>query len=119
MEAPVPNPGLRPGYPVVVRLAIRAREGARDELLAFLREALPFYEAPGGIRMRLLQRVDDPDTFIEEFEYRGPPEYEADDLRVESDAEMKRYLDRWRSLLAGRADVTVYQDLTGEIRGER
>lgn len=113
------TPGMQPGYPVVLRLAIRAREGAREALLEFLREATPFYEAPGGIRMRLLQRVDDPDSFIEEVEYRGAAEFDADNLRVESDEEMKRYLDRWRSLLEGKAEVTVYQDVTTKIRGGR
>ena len=110
-------PGIQPGYPVVLRLAIRARPGARRELLDFLREATPFYEAPGGIRMRLLQRVDDPDSFIEEVEYRSTAEYEADNIRVESDDEMKRYLERWRALLEDKAEVTIYQDLTSEIRG--
>ena len=109
-------PNMKAEYPVVLHLMIRARLGEREQLLAFLREATPFYEAPRGIRMRLLQRVDDPDCFIEEVEYRSPTEYEADNVRVESDAEMKRYLDRWRELLAGKADVVVYRDLTSTIR---
>ncbi len=67
--------------------------------------------------MRLLQRVDDPDSFIEEVQYRSTTEYEGDNIRVESDDEMKRYLERWRALLEDKAEVTIYQDLTSEIRG--
>ena len=46
----------------------------------------------------------------------GKAEYETDYLRVEFDAEMGRYLDRWRALLDGKAEVTVYHDLTSEVR---
>jgi len=105
------------GYPVVLRLAIRVRPGERENLLEFFRQAFPFYEAPGGIQMRLLQQLDDPDSFIEEVRYQGGAEYERDNVRVESDPEMKQYLDRWRSLLAGRPEVTAYREVTADIRG--
>lgn len=103
-------------HPTVLRLSIVARPGARQALLDFLREAAPYYEAPGGIRMRLLQDANNPDKFIEEFEYATSEAFETDNLRVENDPVMRSYLDRWRALLADKAEVTVYHDVTFQIR---
>ncbi|MBK8254304.1 MAG: antibiotic biosynthesis monooxygenase [Polyangiaceae bacterium] len=105
-----------PPQPVVLRLAIVARPGQRQALLDFLREAAPYYEAPGGIRMRLLQDANHPDKFIEEFEYATSEAFQADNLRVETDPVMKSYLDRWRALLLDKAEVTVFHDVTSQIR---
>jgi hypothetical protein len=44
--------GSRPE--VTVHLRIRVARGREDDLRRFLREAIPFYESPGGIRVRLL-----------------------------------------------------------------
>jgi len=111
------NRGTAGGLPVALHLRIRARAGERQKLLEFLREAIPFYEAPGGIQIRVLQGMDDPDSFIEVVEYAGVADYERDSLRVDSDPEMKKVLDRWRALLEGKAEVTAYRDVTGEVRG--
>ena len=42
-----------------VEIHLRIRCERRDELLAFLAEAVPFYEAPGGIRVRLIELDND------------------------------------------------------------
>lgn len=87
-----------------------------DAFLAFLREAIPFYESPGGIRVRLLRR-DDRSTvqggrirFIELVEYADEHAFERDQQRVENDPEMRRYLERWRGLLAASPVVEVYRE---------
>jgi hypothetical protein len=98
---------------VVLHLGGRVQPGRLDDLLAFLAEAVPFYERPGGITVSLLTGYDDPEEFIEVVEYADDRTYEADQRRVESDPEMRGYLDRWRALLTGPPRVTVYRDRTG------
>jgi len=44
---------------IELHLRGRAAAGRRGELIAFLAEAIPFYEAPDGIRVRLLCDVTD------------------------------------------------------------
>ena len=66
----------------------------------FLREATPFYESPGGIEVRLLQDVNDPDRFIELVLYDDEATYMRDQHRVEHDPTMRQFLARWRDLLA-------------------
>ena len=42
---------------------------------AFLRGAIPFYEEPTGIHVRLLRDVDEPDAFVEVIEYDTDEDY--------------------------------------------
>jgi len=93
---------------IELHLRIRVAPGRRDDFFAFLRDAIPFYERPGGIRIRLLQMRDDPDCFIEVVEYRDRGAYEQDQVRVESDPAMKATLSRWRELLAEPVQVVAY-----------
>ncbi len=44
---------------VELHLRLRVQRGRREEFLAFLREATPYYEAPGGIEIRLLEDLAD------------------------------------------------------------
>jgi len=102
--------------PYILHLRIRAADGKRDALIAFLREAVPYYEEPGGISIRLLQDCNDPDSFVEIAEYESRAAYEYDAARVESDPRMRAYIERWRSLLAGPPVVEVFTELTDNIR---
>ncbi|MBX3386043.1 MAG: hypothetical protein KF768_05690 [Phycisphaeraceae bacterium] len=88
---------------------MRIRSERRGELLAFLREAVPFYERPGGIRVTLWQCRTNADLYIERVEYVSRAAYEADDARVRQDPEMRSYLDRWRAILDGPPEVEVYE----------
>jgi quinol monooxygenase YgiN len=92
-----------------LHLRLRVAPGRRDEFFAFLREAIPFYESPGGIEIRLLQDKSDPDRFIELVLYDDEAAYDRDQQRVANDPEMKRFLQRWRALLAEPAVVEVYR----------
>jgi quinol monooxygenase YgiN len=95
---------------IAVHLRIRTTDDKREFLLEFLRQARPFYEQPGGIRMRLLQDAEDENIFIEVFEYATIEAYETDEQRVANDPKMKAFLTMWRSLLDGPPKVEVFYD---------
>jgi len=92
-----------------LHLRLRVAPGRRDEFLAFLREAIPYYESPGGIEIRLLQDNSDGHRFIELVLYRDEQVYERDQQRVATDPTMKHLLERWRSLLADPPQIEVYR----------
>ena len=84
---------------VSVHLRICVAPGRNDELRVFLREAIPFYESPGGIQVRLLGDTSAPDRFIEIIDYASEHAYLEDEERVKSDPTMAQYLARWQALL--------------------
>lgn len=92
-----------------LHLRCRIKPGRRADFLAFLREAIPFYESPGGIRVRLLQAHDDDHRFIELVEYATVSAYERDQRRVAEDPAMRACLERWRALLAEPPVVETYR----------
>ncbi|GAB3407165.1 putative quinol monooxygenase [Flindersiella endophytica] len=95
----------------MIELHLRGRVAPRrrDDLVAFLREAIPFYEQPGGIRVRLMWDVADPDRFVEVVEYADQHSHDLDQARVENDPEMKDYLRRWHGLLVEPPRVETYR----------
>ncbi len=93
---------------IELHLRGRAADGRKADLEAFLTEAIPFYESPGGIRVRVLWDVADPNRFIEVVEYVDQVAHDSDQLRVENDVRMRDLLDRWRSLLDGPPVVETY-----------
>jgi quinol monooxygenase YgiN len=101
---------------VILHLKLRTQQGAGDRLIDFLRSAVEYYERPGGIRVRLLRSVQDPDLFVEIAEYQDRGHYDRDQQRVEFDPAMRSLLESWRSLLAEPVIVETYEDLTSEIR---
>ncbi len=102
---------IMPPCAVALHLRIRVKPENHEALLGFLAEARPVYEQPvpgGAITMRLLQQRDDPNAFIEVFEYESVEAYEADDRRIREDPQQRALIDRWRSLLDGPPVVEVY-----------
>lgn len=97
---------------MIIQLRGRVAEGRWDDLVSFLRKAIPFYEEPGGIRVRLLRDVTDPDVLVEIIEYETEESYAADQLRVERDPAMIARLEEWRGLLAGPVEVQTLRDVT-------
>lgn len=97
---------------MIVQLRGRVTAGRWNHLVSFLHKAIPFYEQPGGIRVRLLRDADDPDAFIEVIEYETEASYAADQRRVESDPAMIARLEEWRGLLAGRVEVQTLREVT-------
>lgn len=92
-----------------LHLRIRVQRGRREEFLAFLREATPYYEAPSGIEVRLLEDMADDHRFIELVLYKDEDTYRRDQERVESDPRMRALLERWRGMLEGPPVVEVYR----------
>lgn len=101
---------------IILHLSIRVKAEKQIALVSFLQEALPFYEKPSGIKIRLLQNRRDPEQFLEIVEYDNPEIFEQDNERVNFDVEMNSYLERWRALLASEAEVEIYQELTNQIQ---
>jgi quinol monooxygenase YgiN len=95
---------------VCLQLRIRVATERQAEFCSFIREAIPFYEAPGGIRVRLLSKDTEPEHFIEQVEYVDERSYQEDDERTRSDPTMAQFLARWRSLLAEPPVVEVYRE---------
>jgi hypothetical protein len=83
-------------------------------LRSMVSAAMPFYEMFGGMRVRLLQNVDDPGQFIQEIEYETHQELELNRQRIAGDLRMQSYLQTWRALLGGGIEVDVYEDVTGK-----
>ncbi|MCA9288221.1 MAG: antibiotic biosynthesis monooxygenase [Phycisphaerales bacterium] len=94
---------------VELHLRCRVLPGRREAFLAFLRGAIPFYESPGGIEVRVLQEGSDDHRFIELVRYADETAFARDQERVERAPEMRAYLERWRALLAEPAVVEVYR----------
>jgi quinol monooxygenase YgiN len=92
-----------------LHLRITVAPGGRERFFAFLREAIPFYESPGGIRIRLLEDADDDHHFIEVVEYETVEAYQRDQHRVAHDPEQQRFLQRWRALLAAPPQIETYR----------
>jgi len=89
----------------IVSLVYRIPAARRAELLAFLRDAVPFYERPGGIRVGLYESADEPGLYLELVAYADEAAYAADQTRVERDAEMVATLDRFRAVVGGPTEV--------------
>jgi quinol monooxygenase YgiN len=98
--------------PIELHLRIRVAAEQREAFLAFLTEAIPVYERPGGIRIRLLEDAGDAGRFIEVVEYDSQEAFDRDQERVEQDPESRALLERWRALLDGPPQVEVYRHLS-------
>jgi hypothetical protein len=92
-----------------LHLRIRVKPGQRADFFKFLDEAVPVYESPGGIEVRLLQDMNDDHRFIELVLYDDEAIYRRDQERVENDPTMRSLLARWRELLVEGPIVEVYR----------
>jgi len=96
----------------IITLVYRVAPEKRADLLAFLRDAIPFYERPGGIRVALFESIDDPGLLLELVAYASEREFTDDQQRVEHDPAYKETLARWRSLLASPVEVRMMRPVT-------
>lgn len=97
----------------VLQMRIRVLGDAR-QFLALMRSATPFYQALGGKRLRFLRNVDDPAQLLVEIEYEAPAGLELNRQKVASDPMVRSFLQGWRAMLAGSAEVDVFEDVTKE-----
>jgi len=88
--------------------------GDAGQFLALMKSATPFYQAFGGRRFRFLRNVDDPAQLLVEIEYEAHAGLELNRQKVASDPMVRSFLQGWRSMLAGNAEVDVYEDVSGD-----
>jgi hypothetical protein len=96
----------------VLHMKIRALGDPR-QVLTMMQGATPFYRALGAARFRFLQNVDDPAQLLVEIEYEADSALELNRHKVASDPMVRTFLQGWRQMLAGTADMDVYEDVTG------
>ena len=97
----------------VLQMRIRVL-GEGGQFLALMRGSTPFYQALGGTRVRLLRNVDDPTQLLVEIEYEAHAGLELNRQKVASDPMVRSFLQGWRTMLAGTAEVDVYEDVSRE-----
>lgn len=95
-------------------LHFKLRTPAPDaaQLLPFIKAAIPFYEAFGRTRIRLLHNVDDPTQFVQVVEYETDEAFEMNRQRIAGDPTMRAFLQTWRTLLSQAVEIDVYEDVT-------
>lgn len=98
-----------------LHLDLICRDHTGNELISFLRQALPYYRSLPGLSVRLLRSEDRPGRFLEVIEYESAEIFQVDQVRVVEDEQMKRLLSQWRDLLVEPARVEHYQDISHEI----
>lgn len=96
----------------VLHMRLRAL-GDPQQMLVLMQGAKPFYQALGSASLRVLQNVDDRAQFLLEVEYETDAALEFNRQKVASDPMMRTFLQGWRQMLAGSADMDVYEDVTG------
>ncbi len=96
----------------VLQMKVRA-VGDPKQMLALMQSATPFYRALGSANFRVLQNVDDPAQFVVEIEYEADAALELNRQKVASDPMVRTFLQGWKQMLAGSADMDVYEDVTG------
>jgi hypothetical protein len=108
------DPVAEPEESVKRMLQIKMRAvGEPASVLALIRSAAPFYRTMGAANFRVLQNVDDPAQLVIEIEYETAAALELNRHKVASDPMVRSFLQGWRAVLAGNADMDVYQDVTG------
>jgi len=95
----------------VLQIKMRAL-GDVSQVLALIRSGAPFYRGLGGTGFRILQNVDDPPQLLVEIEYEAHAAIELNRHKLASDPMVRTFLQGWRAILAGSADMDVYQDVT-------
>jgi hypothetical protein len=87
--------------------------GEPSQVVNLIRSSAPFYRALGGGGFRVLQNVDDPAQIVVEIEYEANAALELNRQKVASNPMVLTFLQGWRAILAGNADIYVYEDVTG------
>lgn len=96
----------------ILQIKMRA-VGDPAHVLALVRSAAPFYRTMGAANFRVLQNVDDPAQFVIEIEYEAAAALELNRHKVASDPMVRSFLQGWKTILAGNADMDVFEDVTG------
>ena len=97
----------------VLHVRMRAL-GDPQQMLRLMKSATPFYRVLGGTEFRFLQNVDDPARFLIEVEYEAATAVELNRQKIASDPMVRTFLEGWRQVMAGAAEMDVYDDVTGQ-----
>jgi hypothetical protein len=84
-----------------------------SQLITLAKAAIPFYQAFGGARIRLLRNVDDPSQFMQVVEYEMDEALELNRQKIAGDPMLRTYLESWRTVLKAAPEIDVYEDVTG------
>ncbi len=95
----------------VVQIKVRTPGADYSQILAMVKTTIPFFEAFGGGKVRLLRNVDDPTHFIQAIEYELDEAMELNRHKVASDPMLQGYLATWRTMTMGALEIDVYEDL--------
>jgi hypothetical protein len=96
----------------ILHVKVRTPTSDARQLLSVMKTAIPFYEAFGEARIRLLQNVDDPGQFIQVVHYRMDATIELNRQKVASEVTMRNIVQAWRTMLPGAVEIDVYEDVT-------
>jgi len=99
----------------ILHFRIRTPATETKQLLPFIKAAIPFYEAFGRTRIRLLHNVDDPTQFVQVVEYETEEAFEMNRQRIAGDPTLRTFLQTWRTLLSQAIEIDVYEDVTDAI----
>ena len=83
-----------------------------SQVAAQVRALAPWYQLFGGVRVQLLQNVDDPTRFVQVMDYEAPETMESSRQQMASDPNVQAYVQAWRAVISGAMDVEIYQDVT-------
>jgi hypothetical protein len=98
-----------------LHLKTRSPTADAKQLLPFIKAVIPFYEAFGRMRIRLLHNVDDPTQFVQVVDDETDEAFEMNRQRIAGDPTLRAYLQTWRALMAGAVEIDVYEDVTEVI----
>jgi hypothetical protein len=90
----------------VLQMRLRAI-GDPAQVLALIRSSAPFYRSLGWGPFRLLQNVDDPAQIVVEIEYQADAALELNRHKIAADPMVRNFLQGWRTILAGSAEMDV------------
>lgn len=115
-----------PSDPSTVRRTLHIRfalpGGDPQQLLAMMQAAAPFWQAFGGMQMKLLHNADDPGRFVQVIEYETPAALEANRQQIAGDPRVQAYLAAVRMVVPGAVELDVYREVgagAGTDKGER
>jgi quinol monooxygenase YgiN len=67
---------------IVLALKFAVPPAERENLMGYLRNAIPQYEQPGGIHVSLLEERDQPGRFVELVTYTSMEHFERDQVQA-------------------------------------
>jgi len=104
-----------PDDPSTVRRTLHVRftlpGGDPQQLFAMMQAVAPFWQAFGGMQMKLLHNADDPARFVQVIEYETHAALEANRQQVAGDSRVQAYLAAVRTLVPGAVEIDVYREV--------